>query len=98
MLIECKYYGGGSGSVLANAKHNVQQLEKYVRASEARVALLVYDHDRSTPPPPSFETPQVLVFPVDQLIQALERGTLTDEILQQRRRASYARVSAGGPD
>jgi hypothetical protein len=98
MIIECKYYGGGPGSVLANAKHTVQQLEKYVGASEARVALVVYDYDRSAPPPSSFETPRVLAFPVDQLIQALERGTLANEILQHRRRASYARVSAGGPD
>jgi Holliday junction resolvase len=99
MIIECKYYGGGSGSVLMNTKHTVHQLEKYIKASEARIALLVYDHDRTILPPSTFETPHVLVFSVDQLIQALERGTLADVILQHRRRASYARVSVGGgPD
>ena len=98
MIIECKYYGGGPGGVLANAKHTVHQLEKYVEASEARVALVVYDYDQSIPPPSPFETPRVLAFAVDQLIEALERGTLANEILQHRRRASYARVSAGGPD
>jgi hypothetical protein len=98
MIIACKYYRGGPGSVLANAKHTVQQLEKYIGASEARVALVVYDYDRSTPPPSLFETPHVLAFPIDQLIRALERGTLANEVLQHRRRASHARVSAGGPD
>ena len=98
IIIECKYYGGGPGDLLANTKQTVRQLEKYVKGSEARVALVVYDHDKSTPPPSLFETPQVLVFTVDQLILALERGTLANEILQHRRRASYARVSAGGPD
>jgi Holliday junction resolvase len=108
IIIECKYYGGGSGSVLMNAKHTVQQLEKhavqqlekYIGASEAKAALIVYDHDRSTSLPSTLaiETPRVLVFSVDQLIQALEQGTLANEILQHRRRASYARMSAGGPD
>ena len=98
MIIECKHYGGGPGSVLANAKHTVEQLEKYIARSEARLALLVYDYDRRAPSLSSIETPQVLVFPVDQLIEALEHGSLANEILRHRRRASYARVSAGGAD
>jgi len=57
MLVECKHYGGRSGSIVANARHTVERLEKLVRASDARLALLVLSYDLAKQPPHIFETP-----------------------------------------
>jgi len=57
MLVECKHYGGRSGSIVANARHTVERLEKLVRASDARLALLVLSYDLAKQPPHRFETP-----------------------------------------
>jgi hypothetical protein len=88
MIVECKYYGGGVGSVLKNAKHTVEHLEKFVDGSNARVGLLVFDHDRHGPPPHVFETPRVLSFAIGQLIDNIENGTFAEEVIRRRRRAA----------
>jgi nucleoside 2-deoxyribosyltransferase len=88
MIVECKHFGGGSGSILLNAKHSVERLEKLVGGSDASLGLLVFSHDRPNPPTHVFETPRVLSFAVEQLIDAIERGTFTDEVLQRRGRAA----------
>lgn len=95
MIVQCKSYPGGSGSILANAKHTVDRLETYLDASDAKIALLVYHHDRRMAPP-LMETPRVLVFSIDELIEVLERGALAEEVLHRRRRASSAMVFADG--
>jgi hypothetical protein len=95
MIVQCKYYGGGSGSIRANAKHTADRLEAYLDASDAKVAFIVYDHDRRTTPPP-METPRVLVFSIDELIKVLEGGAFAEEVLRRRRRASSAMVLADG--
>ena len=98
LIVECKYFGGRSGSALTNARRAVEQLDKIVAASDTGLALLVYGHDRPAPPPSLTETPRVLALPIEELIQALEDGTLPEDILRRRQRAGYAKVSAGGSD
>ena len=41
MIVQYKYYGGGSGGVLVNAKESAKRLEKLVGGSDASLALLV---------------------------------------------------------
>ncbi|GMM59495.1 restriction endonuclease [Novosphingobium pituita] len=90
-LVECKFYGGGSGSVIKNSEATIRRIATAVERSDANLALLVYDHDRSTPPPSLYETPSVLSFAVEDVIQAAEQGTLEREILKRRERARFVR-------
>ena len=98
MIVECKHYGSGSGSVFANAKQTVERLEKLVGGSDARLALLVFSHDRLSPPSHVFETPRVLSFPVEELIDAIEQGTFIEEVIRRRRRAAFNLGMALAPD
>jgi hypothetical protein len=98
IIVECKHFAGGPGSILANAKHSVERLEKLVGGSAARLGLLVFSHDRPNPPPHVFETPRVLSFAVEQLIDAIERGTFTSDVLQRRRRAASRLGMQVAPD
>jgi hypothetical protein len=95
ILVDCKIYRGGVGSVAKNAEHTMRQLEEVVRRSDARLAVLVFDHDRSREMPRFNETPRVLAFPVEQLLDSVERGDLTEEVLGRRRQAAYARGRSG---
>jgi hypothetical protein len=90
ILVECKTYRGGTGSIVKNAEHAVRKLDKFVQESSAKLAFLVVDYDRNRRPPCVHETPRVLVFPVDTLIEALERGTLAEQVVERRRRAAFA--------
>jgi hypothetical protein len=75
LIIECKYYGGGSGSVLANARDALQQLQSDVENSSAGLGLLVFDHDRPTDLKLSqYESPKALAFYVDDLIDTVRAG------------------------
>jgi Restriction endonuclease len=89
VLVECKILQGGSGSVIKNSEVYVKQLTRTLSKSDASLALLVFDHDRSRPPPSLFETPQVLSFSIDDLIDQLERGTFVQEISRRRHRATF---------
>ncbi|MCA1653107.1 MAG: hypothetical protein ABR588_04055 [Sphingomicrobium sp.] len=40
LIVECKYYPGGAGSVLVNARHAFKQLAGYVQQSSAKLGLL----------------------------------------------------------
>lgn len=90
-LVECKFYGGGVGSVLKNSEETVRRIEKVMERSDAKLALLVYDHDRRTPPPSLFETPRVLSFAVEDLIAAIENLELDNVVLKRRDRALFAK-------
>lgn len=90
MLVECKLYRGGVGSVVRNAEHAVKRLDNVVQRSDARLALLVFDHDRPGPIPAISDTPRVLALSVDELIDIVERGGLTQEVLARRGQAAYA--------
>jgi nucleoside 2-deoxyribosyltransferase len=90
-LVECKFYGGGVGSVVKNSEATVRQIEKVMERSDAKLALLVYDHDRKTPPPSLFETPRVLSFALEDLIAAIEHLELESMILKRRERALFAK-------
>ena len=90
-LVECKFYGGGSGSVIKNSEATIRRIAKAIDRSDAKLALLVYDHDRSAPPPSLYETPSVLAFAVEDIIRAAEQGTLESEILKRRERARFVR-------
>jgi hypothetical protein len=93
LIVECKYYGGGSGSVLLNARHAFKHLAAYVEQSSAKLGLLVFDHDRPTNLSLSeLETPEALAFFVGELLTIIGAGTFLDEI--QRRRARAARLRA----
>jgi hypothetical protein len=94
ILVECKVLRGGSGSVIKNAETYVKRLKRTVDESDASLAILVYDHDRPSAPPALYESPRVLSFAVDSLIDSLEKGTLESEILNRRRRAAF--VSGSG--
>jgi len=93
ILVECKVLRGGSGSVIKNAEAYVKRLARTVDGTNASLAMLVFDHDRPNAPPSLYETPKVLSFAVDELISALENGTLGKEIIHRRRRAAFVRGS-----
>lgn len=96
LIVECKYYRGGSGSVLLNARHALQQLATYVERSSAGLGLLVFDHDRPTDLTLSrYETPRALSFYVGDLIETVGAGKLTDELWRRRARAARLRERAG---
>jgi hypothetical protein len=96
ILVECKIYRGGIGSIAKDAEHTMRRLEELVQRSDAaRLAILVFDDNRTAEMPPLRDTPRVLAFPVEQLLDAVERGTLTDEVLTRRRQAAYARGRVG---
>jgi hypothetical protein len=95
ILVQCKIYHGGIGSVVKDAEHAMRQLDEVVRRSDVRLGVLVFDHDRSTKLPRLNDTPRVLVFPVEQLLDTIERGALTEEVLARRRQAAYARGRSG---
>jgi hypothetical protein len=92
LIIECKYYGGGSGSVLANARDALEELQSYVENSSAGLGLLVFDYDRPMDLKLSkYESPKALAFYVEDLIDAVRAGKLTDEIWRRRARAARQR-------
>lgn len=96
LIVECKYYGGGSGSVIANARHALEQLGSYVAQSSARLGLLVFDHDRPTELSlAQHETPEALAFFVRDLVSAVAAGSLTDEIWRRRSRAGRLQADRG---
>ena len=95
MLVECKSYRGGVGSILRNAEHTMRHLDEIVQRTDARLAMLVFDYDRPRGAPPINDTPRVLALSLEQLVDLVERGTLTDEVLARRRRAAYARGHLG---
>jgi len=96
IIVECKYYAGGTGSVLVNARHAFNQLASFVESSSAKVALLVYDHDRPNHLTlTEYETPQALAFSIDDFVMAIEAGHLADEIRRKRARAARLRTSRG---
>ena len=88
-LVECKLYSGGTGSVIKNSQEAARRIEAVMDRSNANLALLVYDHDRATPPPSLHETPRVLVFSIEDLISAMEHAELESEILKRRERALF---------
>jgi hypothetical protein len=96
ILVECKTYGGGSGSVTKNVEFTMRRMEKLIDASGAGLAFVVFDHDRPRTPPTIFETPQVLAFAAETLIEKLEHGSLATDVATRRRRAAFARGTAGG--
>jgi hypothetical protein len=96
ILVECKIYGGGSGSVIKNLESTVKRLESLVEGSSASLALVVFDHDRPLAPPSLYETPRVLAFAVETLIDKLEQGTLAKEVLVRRQRAAVIRGVSDG--
>ncbi len=99
LIVECKYYGGGSGSVLVNARHAFRQLAGYVEQSSARLGLLIFDHDRPTELSLSEqETPEALAFSVGDLVTAVAANALGDEIRRRRARAARLRGTRGDPD
>ena len=96
LIVECKYYGGGSGSVLLNARHAFRQLASYVEQSSAKLGLLVFDHDRATELSLSEqETPEALAFSVNDFVIAVAANRLGDEIRRRRERASRLRGLRG---
>ena len=98
LIVECKYYPGGSGSVLVNARHAFKQLAGYVQQSSAKLGLLVFDHDRPTELSlGEFETPEALAFSIDDLLTAIEADRLADEIRRRRTRAARLRTRRGDP-
>ena len=98
LIVECKYYPGGSGSVLVNARHAFKQLAGYVQQSSAKLGLLVFDHDRPTELSfGEYETPEALAFSIDDFLIAIEADRLADEIRRRRTRAARLRTNRGDP-
>ena len=96
LIVECKYYAGGSGSVLVNARRAFRQLAGYVDQSNATVGILVFDHDRPTELSlTEQETPEALAFFVGDLLTAMTANKLGDEIRRRRARAVRVRGIRG---
>jgi hypothetical protein len=68
----------------------VERLERLVRGSDANLAILVFYHDRHKPPPNILDTPRVLSFAVEQLIDVVENGSFADEVIRRRKRAALS--------
>lgn len=89
LIVECKYYAGGSGSVIVNARHAFNQLAGYVEQSSATLGILVFDHDRPNElSMTEQETPEVLAFFVGDLVTAMAANKLSGEIRRRRARAT----------
>jgi TIR domain len=96
LIIECKYYRGGSGNVVANARHALRQLQSYIEHSSAGLGLLVFDHDRPRELKLSqYDSPKALAFFVGDLIDTVRAGKLTDEIWRRRARAARLKEPPG---
>jgi hypothetical protein len=87
ILVESKYYGRAS-NITSNAKHTIERLEKLVAGSDASLALLIFDSDRPSALARIPDTPRVLTFPIEKLLNIFVAGTFTTEVLRRRRRAA----------
>ena len=88
MIVECKHYGGGTGSVVLNIRHTEARLAKLVDSSDASVGLLVYTHDRPIHRSGVSGSGNVLSLPLEHLIDTLEAGSFKDLVLRHRQRAA----------
>ncbi len=95
ILVKCKTFGGSTGSVVRNAEHAVRRLDDIVGRSDVKLAMLVFDHDRLRDVPRIADTPRALALPIEPLINVIEQGALTEEVLKRRRQAAYARGHLG---
>ena len=89
LLVECKIFRGGSGSVLKNAEATARRLQSLLATTDAGLALLVFDHDRPHTPSTTFRTPDVVAIFIEDLIAALENQSFAQEILKRRRRYTF---------
>ncbi|WP_193369330.1 hypothetical protein [Pelagibius marinus] len=89
IIVECKVYRGGTGSVVKNLEHAIQRLDRLVGRTNSGIALVVYDHDRRRTPPSLNETPRVLAYAAESLIDNLEKGTLVADVAKRRRLAAF---------
>jgi hypothetical protein len=92
LIIECKYYSAGSGSVVKNAEHTLEKLQTYVEKSSAGLGLLVFDHDRPRDLKlTGYESPRALALFVDDLIEDVRAGNLVDRLWSRRARVARLR-------
>ena len=90
LAVECRYYRGGTGSVKSNARHALKKLTAFVETSTASLGLLVFIHDRPTTLSiKEYDTPKVLTFSVDDLIDSCISNSLTKEVIQRRNHAAH---------
>ncbi len=89
LIIELKYYGGSSGSVIMNARHTLEKLNNYVENSSAALGVLVYDHDRpSNIQVGPGESARAIAISIDDMIDAFGEGKLADEFWRRRAHAA----------
>ncbi len=88
MIVECKHFGGGTGSVIKNKQDIETRLVKLVASSDSRVGLLVYTHDRPLNRLGVSGSGNVLSLPLEHLIDTLEGGNFTSLVIRHRRRAA----------
>ncbi|TIT29897.1 MAG: hypothetical protein E5W86_00520 [Mesorhizobium sp.] len=96
VLVECKIFGGGTGSVVKNLEHTIKKLDRWIGSTSAQLALVVFDHDRPHKPPVLSETPRVLAYAAETLIKLIERGTFVVDVSQRRQRAAFGTRTADG--
>lgn len=77
--------------MIKNSESAVRRIEAVMDRSDAKLALLVYDHDRPQAPPSLYETPRVLSLTIEDVIHAIEHRELERTILKRRERALFAR-------
>jgi hypothetical protein len=95
ILVQCKSYRGGANNVTKHAAETLKQLDEIVRRSDARLAMLVFDHEGPAGLPRITDTPRALVFPVEDFMDAVEQGALTEQVFARREQAAYARGRLG---
>lgn len=98
IIVECKIYRGGSGSVVRNLESTIKRLDGLIGSTSARLALVVFDHDRPNTLLALHETPRVLAYTAEALIENLGQGTLVADVAKRRRRAAFRTGAGDGGD
>jgi Restriction endonuclease len=88
ILVECKYRMGEGANTIAMMRRAVAQMEKYIQKSDAGLGLLIVNSDRPKTALHKFDTPHVLAFDANELIDIIDRGSLADEVIQRRQKAA----------
>jgi hypothetical protein len=98
ILVECKYYDNEFVRATENIRFAVERLTRYISSSDAGLGLIVVGYRQHRSVSRAFDTPRVLTFGATELIDVLERGSLTDEVIHRRRTAASKRGAVIGPD
>lgn len=89
LIIECKMLGESTANIASKTERTIERLERLVAATDAPLALLIFDRDLTETVFTGISTFNVLVFGARQIIALLEQGAFASEVLQRRQQAAY---------